>query len=314
MTIEYMKTREAYGQALVELGKENQDLVVLEADIAKSTRTELFAKEFPDRFFQMGIAEQNEFGVAAGMAMSGKIPMVSTYAVFASMRALEQIRSFMAYPNLNVKIAVSHGGLTPGSDGPTHQAIEDMAIMRAIPNMTVIMPTDGIMTKKAVAAGLKHNGLVYLRLTRDPVPVIYDDSLNFQIGQSYQHKDGIDLTLISIGDMLYFTLKAATLLEKENISARVIDMPTLKTLDEKAVLKAAEETGALVTVEDHTILGGLGSAVSEVLVEQKPVPLKRVGIRDTFAESGPYQDLLDKYGLSTQAIIHAAHDVLARKK
>ncbi len=308
-----MTTREAYGQALLELGRINENFVVLEADIAKSTRTELFAKEFPERFFQMGIAEQNEFGVAAGMAMSGKIPFISTYAVFASMRALEQIRTFMAYPNLNVKIAVSHGGLTPGNDGPTHQAIEDMAIMRSIPNMTVVMPSDGVMTKKAVAAALEYNGPVYLRFTRDEIPIIYDKNLEFKLGRAFLHMEGNDVTLITIGDMLSHTLHAARILVEEGISVRVLDMPTLKPLDQEAVLLAAQETGAIVTVEDHTILGGLGSAVAETLVENMPIPLKRVGIKDTFAESGPYHQLLKKYGLSSSHIQAAARQVISMK-
>jgi transketolase len=309
----YEKTREAFGIALAEYGDKYKNLVVLEADISKSTRTEYFANKFPERFFQMGIAEQNETATAAGMAMSGKMSVVSTYAVFASMRACEQVRTFIAYPKLNVKIYASHGGLTPGNDGPTHQAFEDLGIMRTIPNMTVMMPTDAVMIKKALKAALDYFGPVYMRLTRDPVPVLYEASLDFKIGKAINYKAGTDLTIISIGDMLIYTVEAAQKLAEEGVSARIIDMPTLKPLDNGAVITAAKETGAIVTVEDHNILNGLGSAVSEVLGENYPVPIKRVGIKDTFAESGPYCKLLEKYGLSTVDIYNAAKEVLNRK-
>ncbi|BCV24142.1 transketolase family protein [Gelria sp. Kuro-4] len=311
--MERIPTREACARTLVELGRENPDVVVFEADIAKSTKTLYFAKEFPDRFFEMGIAEQNMLGAAAGMATTGKLPFVSTYAVFASMRACEQIRTFICYPNLNVKIVASHGGLTPGNDGPTHQAIEDLAIMRSIPNMTVLMPADAVATRSLVRSAAQMHGPVYVRLTRDPVPVIYPEDTVFSIGKAVEFRPGSDVTLIAIGDMVAWAAEAAEELAKEGISARVLDMHTLKPLDKEAVVKAAQETGALVTVEDHNIYGGLGSAVAEVVAEECLVPLKRVGIPDTFAESGEYELLLEKYGLGIKDIKRAAEAALSKK-
>jgi len=306
-------TREAYGEELVELGKQIADIVVIEADISSSTKTCYFAKAFPDRFFNVGVAEQNEMMVAAGIATTGLIPFVSTYAVFASMRACEQVRTFICYPRLNVKIAVAHGGLTPCTDGVTHQATEDLSIMRAMPNMTVIAPTDYIMTKAAVRAAAKHIGPVYLRFTRDEVPIIYEKSIDFEIGKSFKLADGPDVTIISIGDMTYNALEALELLKKEGISATLIDMPTLKPLDKDAIIKAARDTGAIVTVEDNQINGGLGSAVAEVLTENCPVPQKRIGIQDTFAESGDFKLLLEKYSMSPKHIANAAMSVIKRK-
>jgi transketolase len=311
--MELIPTREACARTLVELGRENPDIVVFEADIAKSTKTIYFAKEFPERFFQMGIAEQNMMAAAAGMSTTGKLPFVSTYSVFASMRACEQIRTFICYPNLNVKIVASHGGLTPGNDGPTHQAIEDMGIMRSIPNMTVLMPADAVATRALVRAAAEWKGPVYVRLTRDPVPVIYDEGAEFSIGKAVEFRPGSDVTIIAIGDMVAWAAQAAEELAREGISARVLDMHTLKPLDKEAVLRAAKETGALVTVEDHNICGGLGSAVSEVVAEECLVPLKRVGIPDTFAESGEYKLLLEKYGLGVENIKQAVKEVLKRK-
>ncbi len=308
-----LHTREAFGQVLIELGAENPNIVVLEADISTSTMTCHFSKEFPDRFFNTGIAEQNEMGIAAGLAASGKIPFVSTYAVFASMRACEQVRTSVAYPRLNVKIAVSHGGLTPGSDGATHQGIETMGIMRTIPNMTVIMPADAVAVKKLVKAAAEFDGPVYLQFTRDPLPVLYEDNMNFEIGKSIELKDGGDISLIAVGDMVAKALKAADILEADGIAARVIDMHTIKPRDEEAVLKAARETGGIVTVEDHNIINGLGSAVAEVIVEKILVPVERVGIRDTFAESGDYEALLCKYGLGIADIVEAGKRVYKRK-
>lgn len=306
-------TREAYGEEIVELGKENPKIVVLEADISSSTKTCYFAKEFPERFFNVGVAEQNEVMVAAGLASTGLIPFVSTYAVFATMRACEQVRTFICYTNLNVKIAVSHGGITPCTDGVTHQATEDLAIMRVMPNMTVIAPTDYWMAKAAVRAAASHTGPVYLRFTRDELPIIYSRDIDFKIGKSIKLNNGSDLTIISIGDMTHIALEAVSGLKKEGISARLLDMPTLKPIDTEAIISSADETGAIVTVEDHQINGGLGSAVAEVLVENTPVPLKRIAIPDTFAESGEYRLLLEKYGLSPKYIIKAAKEVLARK-
>lgn len=306
-------TREAYGEEIVKLGEENSDIVVLEADISTSTKTCYFANKFPDRFFNVGVAEQNEAIVAAGLATTGLVPFMSTYAVFASMRACEQIRTFICYPNLNVKIAVSHGGITPCTDGVTHQGTEDIAIMRVMPNMTVIMPTDYYMTKAAVRAAARHYGPVYLRFTRDPVPIIYDENIKFEIGKSIKLKEGKDLTIISLGDMTSVSLKAVDILREEGIDASLIDMPTVKPIDRDAIINAAKKTGAIVTVEDHQITGGLGGAVAEVLIENYPVPMKRIGIKDTFAESGKFELLLEKYGLSSDHIVNACKDVLRRK-
>ncbi len=311
--MEYGFTREAYGEEIVELGKTNKDIVVLEADISSSTKTCYFAKEFPDRFFNVGVAEQNEAVIAAGLASTGLIPFVSTYAVFASMRACEQVRTFICYPNLNVKIAVSHGGLTPCTDGVTHQATEDLSIMRTMPNMTVIMPTDYNMAKAAVREAADHIGPVYLRFTRDKLPIIYNEDIEFKIGKSIELSTGSDVTIISIGDMTHIAIETVELLKKKKISAGLIDMPTLKQIDSSAIIEAAKNTGAIVTVEDNQINGGLGSAVAEVLGENLPVPLKRIGIKDTFAESGQYRLLLDKYGMSPAHIAGAALSVIERK-
>lgn len=308
---EGIATREAYGKAVVELGKINERVVVLEADISKSTRTDLFAKAFPDRYLNVGVAEQNEMGIAAGLATCGLIPFVSTYSVFASMRACEQLRTSVAYPRLNVKIAVSHGGITPGSDGVTHQATEDIGIVRTIPNMTIIMPADAVTTRKAVFAVAEYDGPVYLRLTRNEVPVIYDETVDFQIGKAITLREGSDLAIIALGDLVWHALCAADILAKEGIQARVVDMHTVKPLDSEAVLQAAQ-TGAIVTAEDHNYMNGLGSAVAEVLVENAPVPMARIGLRDTFAESGPYEDLLKKYCMDADAIASAARSVLQR--
>jgi len=306
-------TREAYGEELVKIGRQNKDIVVLEADISTSTKTCYFAERFPDRFFDVGVAEQNEAMVAAGLATTGLIPFMSTYAVFGSMRCCEQIRTFICYPNLNVKIAVSHGGITPCTDGVTHQATEDIAIMRVMPNMTVIMPTDYNMAKAAVRAAAKHVGPVYLRFTRDALPIIYSEDIDFKIGKSIKLKEGRDLTIISLGDMTHIALKAVEILKEGGIDASLIDMPTVKPIDKTAIVDAAKKTGAIVTVEDHQINGGLGGAVAEVLVENYPVAMKRIGIKDTFAESGQYNLLLEKYGLSSTHIVEACKEVLRRK-
>ena len=307
-------TREAYGEEIVRLGGENPNIVVLEADISTSTKTCYFAKKFPDRFFNIGVAEQNEAMIAAGLASTGFIPFLSTYAVFATMRACEQVRTFICYPNLNVKIAVSHGGITPCTDGVTHQATEDLAIMRVMPNMTVIAPTDYNMTKAVIRAAAEYYGPVYIRLTRDLLPIIYDENVSFQIGKAFKLYDGNELTIISTGDMTYTAIKAVDLLKKQGISAALIDMPTIKPIDAETIIKEAKSTGAIVTVEDHQIIGGLGGAVAEVLSENYPTPLKRIGLKDTFAESGEFELLLDKYGLSSAHIAEAAKQVIQAKK
>ena len=301
----------AYGEALRELGAVNEQVVVLEADIGKSTRSVLFGEAYPERYFNLGVAEQNEMAVAAGLSSCGKIPFVSTYAAFASMRACEQVRTFIAYPRANVKICPSHGGLTPGGDGPTHQATEDLGIMRTIPNMTVCMPTDAVMTHRAVFAAAELEGPLYLRLTRDPVPVIYDDGLEFAFGQAIVLRRGSDATVIANGDLVVQALRAAERLAAAGISVTVIDMHTLKPLDEACVIEHCAGARFVVTAEDHQINGGLGSAVAEVLGEHCPTPMKRIGLQDTFAESGPYPQLLEKYGLDDTAIERAVLEGLA---
>lgn len=311
--MEKIPTRIAYGQALAELGEENDRVVVIDADISKITGTHFFARKFPERFFNVGIAEQNEMGIAAGMATTGKIVFASTYAVFASMRACEQVRTFIAHTRSNVKIAASHGGLTGTTDGVTHQGTEDMGIMRTIPDMTIIMPADAIATRKIVRGLAEHQGPAYLRLTKIPMPIIYDEETDIQIGRAVQLRDGDDVTIIAIGDMVIRALEAADLLDNNGIRARVLDMHTLKPVDKGAVIKAAEQTGAIVTVEDHNILNGLGSAVAEVVVENRPVPMERIGLRDTFAESGEYEELLEKYDLNTRHIAEAARKAMGRK-
>ncbi len=308
---EVLPTRMAYGEALRDLGAHDQRVVVLEADIGKSTRSSIFGDAYPDRYFNVGIAEQNEMAVAAGLSSCGKIPFVSTYAVFASMRACEQIRTFVAYPGANVKICPSHGGLTPGNDGPTHQATEDLGIMRTIPNMTVCMPTDATMAYKAVFAAAEFEGPLYLRLTRDGVPVIYDDGLDFAFGKAIALRVGADATIIANGDMVTHAMQAADALAANGIDVTVIDMHTVKPLDEECVIEHCAGKRFVVSVEDHQINGGLGSAVAEVLAENCPVPMKRIGLRDTFAESGPYLELLEKYGMDAPAIERAVLDGLS---
>ena len=304
-------TRHAFGEELVALGEENPDVVVLEADISKSTQTFRFAEAFPDRFFQMGVAEANMMVVAAGLATMGKIPFVSTYAVFGSMRACEQVRTFVAYPNLNVKIACSHGGVTPGSDGVTHQATEDLGIMRTIPRMAVIMPADYYATRKLVRAAAEHVGPVYLRFTRDPVPIIYDENEEFTIGKGKVLHEGKDVSLVAIGDFVAIALEARESLRQQGIQAEVIDVHTIKPIDRELIVRSAATTGRVVTLEDHQINGGLGSAVAEVLVEECPVPMRRIGLRDTFAESGEYRLLLRKYDMDAGATVAAVAELMA---
>jgi transketolase len=306
-------TREASGQILVEMGRTNENIVVCEADIGKSTKTCYFAKEFPERYINTGIAEQNLMNMAVGLASVGKIVFVSTYSVFASMRACEQIRTFACYPNINIKIVASHGGLTPGNDGPTHQAIEDMGIMRSLPNMCVLMPADFNATKALIKKTLEWKTPVFVRLTRDAVPCIYDEAEKFEIGKGKVVKEGKDVTIIANGDMVYHALQAAVTLSGSGIQARVVDMHTIKPIDTELVLDCCKATGAIVTVEDHNILNGLGSAVAEIIGEHMLVPIQRVGIKDRFAESGKYQELLNKYGLSVSDIVKASLSTIERK-
>ena len=306
-------TRYSYAEAIVELGEKNPDIVVLDADVSKSIKTHLFAEKFPERSFNFGIAEQNMMAAAAGMATTGLIPYASTYAVFASMRALDMVRNSIHYPRLNVKIAASHSGITPGPDGVTHQGQEDLSIMRAIAGSTIIAPADPSTTRLAVEAAAEYDGPVYLSFTRDPVPILFDMNYPFEIGKAVTVRDGTDATIIANRDLVVQSLVAAELLAGKNLNVRVIDCHTLKPLDVDIVLKAASETGAIVTAENNMFYGGLGSAVAEVLVENHPIPMKRIGVRDIFAESGPYLDLLKKYGLSSEHIVKAVEEVLKRK-
>lgn len=308
--IDEKPTRDAYGEELAKLGEEKKEIVVLEADISKSTRTRNFADKFPERFFQFGVAEANMMAAAAGFASSGKIPFVSTYSVFSSMRACEQVRTFIAYPKMNVKIAVSHGGITPGNDGVTHQATEDMGIMRTIPNMTVIMPADYYATRKLVRAAADHMGPVYLRFTRDAVPFIYTPDEEFEIGKGKVLEEGKHLTLLANGDMVHIALQANAVLKKQGFDSDVVDIHTIKPLDTQLILKSAAKTGKVITVEDHQINGALGSAVAELLSENLPCRLVRIGLRDTFAESGPYELLLEKFHMGVNAIVRQAIDLL----
>lgn len=311
MTIQ--ATRDAYGEALVELGAQNKKIVVLDADLSKSTKTNDFAKVYPERFFNLGIAEQNLLGTAAGFAASGKIPFASSFAVFAVGRAYDQIRNSIAYPHLNVKIAATHAGITVGEDGGSHQMLEDLALMRALPGMTVIVPADGKETKQAVMAAAQYDGPVYIRLGRPKVPQLFDDNYHFQIGKSVLMADGDDVTLIATGIMVAKALEAKEILAKEGISAAVVNMSTIKPLDTEMIVKMAAKTGAIVTCEEHNIIGGLGSAVAETLAEQKPVPMERIGVNDTFGESGQPDQLLDKFGLTAVHIAQQAQKAINRK-
>jgi transketolase len=304
-------TRDAYGEALARLGEENSNIVVLDADLSGSTKTSLFAKKFPERFFNMGIAEANMIGTAAGLAAAGKIPFASTFAIFAVGRAWEQVRQSVAYPKANVKIVATHSGVTVGEDGGSHQSVEDIAIMRAVPNMTVIVPADGIETALAIQAVADFNGPVYVRLGRNKVQTIFDDSYKFSIGKGVQLRGGTDLTFIGTGLMTAQALLAAEILQAEGVSARVIHIATIKPLDEELILAAARETGAIVTAEEHSIIGGLGGAVAELLSEKCPVKLKRVGIKDRFGLSGKGDELLKYFGLLPENLVDAAKEILA---
>lgn len=307
-------TREAYGAFLEEIGAENESIVVLDADLSKSTMTNGFAKKYPDRFFDMGIAEQNLLGVAAGLAAAGKTAVASTFAVFAAGRAFEIIRNSICYPKLNVKVCATHAGLTVGEDGASHQAVEDLALMRALPNMTVINPADGVSAKKLLREAMALDGPAYVRLGRAKVTDIYEDESRVTLGKANRLKKGEDVAILATGIMVDVALLAREELLTRGIEAQVIDVHTLKPLDTEAVVAAARETGVLVTAEEHSVIGGLGSAVAEVLSENCPVPLKRVGIQDVFGESGKPDELLVKYGLTPQAIVQAALDAMAMKE
>lgn len=306
-------TRESYGNILIELGEENKNIVVLDADLSKSTKTAGFAKTFPGRFINAGIAEQNLMGMAAGLATTGKIAFASTFAVFATGRAFEVIRNSICYPNLNVKVAATHAGITVGEDGGSHQSIEDIAIMRSLPNMRIIVPADDIETKQAVRAAANMEGPVYIRLGRLGVPAIFDENHIFTFGKGDLLKEGQDITIIGTGLMTSKCLEAAELLEKEGIHARVINISTIKPIDEEIILQAAKETKRIITVEEHSIIGGLGSAVCEVVSAYCPVQVVKIGINDTFGESGKPEELLIKYGLTAENIYHTAQKVIDNK-
>ncbi len=296
-------TREAYGEALAELGKINENVVVLDADLSGSTKTSVFKKAFPERHFNVGIAEADLIGTAAGLAASGKTAFASTFAMFAAGRAFEQIRNTVAYPKLNVKIAPTHAGISVGEDGASHQSIEDIALMRSIPGMIVLSPADATETKKMVFAAAEYDGPVYIRMGRLGVPVLFDDNYDFQIGIANTLKDGKDVSIVSTGLMTAEALKAAEELEKEGISVRVINVGTIKPLDGETILKAAQETKFIVTAEEHSVIGGLGSAVSEFLSEVHPTKVKKVGIYDKFGQSGTGEELLKKYELTAEKLI-----------
>ena len=306
-------TREAYGNALAEFGGDAR-IVVLDSDLSKSTKTDTFKKVFPERFVNMGIAEGNMMSVAAGLATTGKVVFASSFAMFAALRACEQVRNSICYPKLNVKIGASHAGLTVGEDGASHQSVEDIAIMRAIPNMIVINPSDATTMRAAVKAAIEIDGPVYLRLGRLPVDVLYEEDVPFQVGKGIQIKEGNDVTIIATGMMVGIALAAVETLTAEGVHARLIDMHTIKPIDQEIILKAAKETGAIVTVEEHNVLGGLGGAVTEVVADLFPVPVKRVGIQDVFGKSGKPMLLLEKYGLTSATIVKAAKSAIAMKK
>ena len=306
-------TRDAYGKALVKLGQINEQVVVLDADLSKSTKTNEFYKVYPNRFFNMGIAEQNLIGAACGLATAGKIPFASSFAMFATGRAFEIIRNSVAYPKLNVKICATHAGLTVGEDGASHESIEDMAIMRAIPNMTVLVPADGVEAEQMILEAARVYGPMYVRLGRSAVPTIFDENYKFEIGKGTVVRQGNDATIIACGIMVYEAIKAAKELALEGINARVINMSTIKPIDKELIITAAKETKAIVTAEEHSIIGGLGSAVCEVVSEECPVVVKKVGVKDSFGESGTPPELLKKYGLTANDIVEAVKEAINKK-
>lgn len=307
-------TRDAYGKALVELGEKNEKLVVFDADLAAATKTGMFKKAFPDRFIDCGIAEGNMMGVAAGMATAGYTVFASSFAMFAAGRAFEQIRNTIGYPHINVKIGATHAGISVGEDGASHQCCEDIALMRTIPGMTIINPADDIEARLAVFAAAEHDGPVYMRFGRLAVPRVFDDSYKFEIGKGVYLNKGTDVTIIATGLLVERAIQAAELLKNEGISASLINMATVKPIDRDIILDAAKTTGCIVTAEEHNIIGGLGSAVAEVVAEEYPVPVLRVGVEDTFGKSGPALELLEIFGLNAQNIVAKAKRAIELKK
>lgn len=306
-------TRQAYGEALIELGKKDPRMVALDADVAKSIGSKKFHHVFPDRAFNIGIAEQNMFAIAAGLATTGRVVFASDYAVFATMRACEQIRTFIAYPKLNVKIGASHGGLHTGMDGVTHQAIEDIGIIRSIPGITILCPADAVTARKATLAAWEYPGPVYIRLTRNPVPAIYQEDQDYTIGKAILVREGKEIGIVAHGVMVYRALLAAEVLQAEGISAAVMDLHTIRPLDRDALLNLAKLTGGLVIAEDHNVNGALGSAVCEFLAEEHPIPAVRIGLQDVFGESGDPDVVLDAYGMGVSDLVAAAKQVTLRK-
>ena len=311
--IKKIATRDSYGEALIELGNERNDFIVMDADLAEATKTGAFKKVFPDRFYDCGIAEGNMMSIAAGVAATGKKVFASTFAMFAAGRAFEQIRNSIGYPHLNVVIGATHAGISVGEDGATHQCCEDIALMRSIPGMTIINPADHTEAKQAVKAAINHDGPVYIRLGRLAVPVVFDEDYTFEIGKGVVLKDGTDVTIIATGLMVAEALEAYEILKSEGISARVINIATIKPLDTELVLKAAKETGAIVTAEEHSVIGGLGSAVSEYLSENYPTTVIKLGVNDTYGMSGPANELLDKFGLRAKDIAEKAKLAITKK-
>ncbi|MDY3990339.1 MAG: transketolase family protein [Lachnospiraceae bacterium] len=309
--VKKIATRQSYGEALVELGKEHDDLVVLDADLAEATKTAIFRKEFPERHIDCGIQESDMVGIAAGLASCGKVPFCSSFAMFAAGRAYEQVRNSVGYPHLNVKIGATHAGISVGEDGATHQCLEDLALMRVIPGMVVINPADDVEAKAAVKAAYEYEGPVYLRFGRLAVPVINDrPDYKFEIGKGYVVKEGADVTIIATGLEVSAANDAAELLAKDGISAEIVNIHTIKPIDKELVIKEAEKTGKVVTVEEHSVIGGLGSAVCEVLSENHPLPVKRIGVYDRFGESGPAVELLHKYKLDGEGIAEQVKEYL----
>lgn len=312
--IKKQATRDAYGEALVEIGAKYDNLIVLDADLSCATKTGTFKKQYPERFFNCGIAEQNLIGVATGLTIAGKLVFCSSFAMFAAGRAFEQVRNAVGYPHNNVKIAATHAGPSVGEDGATHQCNEDIALMRTIPGMTILSPADGNEAKACVRAAAEFDGPVYLRFGRMPVPMIFDDDYKIEIGKGVTLKDGSDVTIIANGLLVGMALEAAETLKEEGISARVINIHTIKPLDEELVIKAAKETGAVVTAEEHSVIGGLGGAVAETLASTYPVPVLRVGVEDKFGTSAPAAEVLKAYGLTAENIVAKAKQAIALKK
>ncbi len=305
--------RDVFGETLLNLSLEDEKVYALDGDLANSTKVDTVASHNPEKFLQMGIAEQNMMSVAAGLATTGLQPWATTFAAFLSKRAIDQIQVQIAQPNLNVKMVGAYSGLLTGLTGKTHQALEDIAIFRTLANMVVLAPADSVEVKKMMEAAHRYNGPVYMRLARDPYPVIFGDDYQFEIGKAVLLREGTDVTIISTGTQTSRSLEAADQLEWEGVSVSVVHMPTIKPLDKQAIIEAAEKTGAIVTTEEHSIYGGLGSAVAEVLVEEKPVPMLRVGVKDRNSESGPNEEMLEKYEISSRYIVKAAKEVLKKK-